>query len=79
MQPALLWFDFILMLPIEIQRVWRLRVTGTTIVYFLMRHVAIVAYALFLAESIVSTTNEKVRASLPVCLLQALMRNLGMW
>ena len=38
---ALLWFDWTVMFPLEMRRIWRRRFTGATVVYFLNRYTAL--------------------------------------
>ncbi|KAI0774927.1 hypothetical protein BD413DRAFT_611911 [Trametes elegans] len=47
---ALLWFDFVLTLPTEYRRIWQRKYTGATLVYLLMRYIAVIERIFFVAE-----------------------------
>ncbi|KAL1945435.1 hypothetical protein VTO73DRAFT_2286 [Trametes versicolor] len=47
---ALLWFDFVLTLPDEYRRIWTRKLTGATVIYLLMRYVAVIERIFFVLE-----------------------------
>ncbi|EIW54180.1 uncharacterized protein TRAVEDRAFT_92176, partial [Trametes versicolor FP-101664 SS1] len=50
---ALLWFDFVLTLPDEYRRIWRRKFTGATVIYLLIRYVAVIERIFFVLEVLV--------------------------
>ncbi|KAI0351956.1 hypothetical protein OH77DRAFT_1523650 [Trametes cingulata] len=50
---ALLWFDLVLTLPDEYQRIWRRKLSGATVVYLLTRYIAAIERIFFVLEVLV--------------------------
>lgn len=62
---ALLYFDFVITFPQEVQRIWSRRFSGATIVYLLTRYSALFERIIFLVSLFLMTLDDKVR-SLPL-------------
>ncbi|KAI0740980.1 hypothetical protein C8Q76DRAFT_609614, partial [Earliella scabrosa] len=58
---ALLFFDFVLTFTTEVERVWRSKVTGATLVYYLLRYSALIERLCECAETFVLDMNDEVR------------------
>ena len=57
---ALLWFDFALTFTTEVQRIWRRKFSGATVVYLFMRYSALIERVLFVLEVLVWKSSDKV-------------------
>ncbi|KAI0327894.1 hypothetical protein GY45DRAFT_1372762 [Cubamyces sp. BRFM 1775] len=66
---ALLWFDFVLTLTTEYQHIWKRKLTGATLVYFGVRHVAVIERIFFVPELFVWNSSDKITAEAIVIFL----------
>ena len=58
---ALLFFDFLLTFPDEVQRIWRRRVTGATVIFCLTRYAAVLERVVLLVSVLIPTMEDEVR------------------
>ena len=59
---ALLWYDFALTFAAEVQRIWRRRFSGATIIYLIMRYSMLFQSALFVGSTVLWHSTDKVCA-----------------
>ncbi|TBU23594.1 hypothetical protein BD311DRAFT_68396 [Dichomitus squalens] len=57
---ALLWFDFALTFTTEVQRIWRRRFTGATLVYLFTRYTALLDRLFFASEVLLWNSSNRV-------------------
>lgn len=60
---ALLWFDFALTLPDEYRRIWKRKFSGATVIYLLMRYVAVIERIFLVLEILVWNSSNRVSCS----------------
>lgn len=58
-----MWFDFVLTLPDEYRRIWTRKLTGATVIYLLMRYVAVIERIFFVLEVLVWKSSDRVSYS----------------
>ena len=57
---AVLWFDFALTFTTEVRRIWRRKFTGATLVYLLMRYIAVIERIFFVLEVLLWKSTDEV-------------------
>lgn len=57
---VLLWYDFALTFAAEVQRIWRRRFSGATIIYLIMRYSMLFQSALFVLSTVLWHSTDKV-------------------
>ena len=58
---VLLWYDIVLTLPIEVERIWRRKITGATLVYFITRYAAYLERVFFMLVLFLTNVDDDVR------------------
>ena len=57
---AVLWFDFALTFTTEVRRIWRREFSGATLVFLLMRYIAVVERVFFVLEVLLWKSTDEV-------------------
>ena len=60
--PVLVWYDVALTFATEVQRIWRRRFSGATIIYLIIRYTMLLQSTLYVVTVVIYHSSDKVSA-----------------